>query len=253
MPNDEYDILPRNSIERLKADLDNLKAKTNEMSSDSGNREVIGSINELKTSINNLMGLFSTAAEEMKMEEAEHVGVEKKLGPLSRKLDTLIDQNQEIAKGLVVIADMIKEHFPKIEEEIDSWSKKKTSWRDEEKEEEPKFIDIPTKRPKVDAPQQMTSQQNSSAQSTQPQSFQQQNQQPFQQQGQQQNQQSFGSLGPMPDFTQQSQPMQNFGQSNQQSFNFGSDLPPLSAPDPFPSLNDTQPKKKGLFDKLLGK
>ena len=105
----------------------------------------------------------------------------------------------------------------------------------------------------------MVSQQNSSAQSAQPQSFQQQNsQQPFQQQAQQpfqqQSQQQFGSLGPMPDFTQSPQPQQMFGQSNNQpSFNFGSDLPPLSAPDPFPSLNDTQPKKKGLFDKLLGK
>ncbi len=249
MPTDEYDILPRNSIERLKADLDNLKAKTNEMSSDSGNREVVSSINELKTSINNLMGLFSTAAEEMKLEEAEHVGVEKKLGPLSRKLDTLIDQNQEIAKGLVVIADMIKEHFPKIEEEIDSWSKKKTSWRDEEKEEEPKFIDIPTKKskPEMPQPQPMASQQQANAQPAQQQpSFQQQTQQPFQQ---------FGSLGPMPDFAQapQQQQMQGFGQSNQPSFNFGSDMPPLSAPDPFPSLNDAQPKKKGLFDKLLGK
>ncbi|MBI2135910.1 hypothetical protein HYU06_02480, partial [Candidatus Woesearchaeota archaeon] len=83
MPTDEYDILPRNSIERLKSDLDNLKAKTNEMSSDSSTKEAIGSINELKISINNLMSLFAAAAEEMKMEEAEYVGVEKKLGPLS--------------------------------------------------------------------------------------------------------------------------------------------------------------------------
>ena len=244
MPTDEYDILPRNSIERLKADLDNLKAKTNEMSSDSGTKEVIGSINELKISINNLMSLFTAAAEEMKMEEAEYVGVEKKLGPLSRKLDTLTEQNQEIARGLVVIADMIKEHFPKIEQEIDDWGKKKSKWQ-EEREEEPKFIDIPTKKPKTEVqlqqPMQTSQQQPSNTQL----------QQPFQQQ----NPQQFGSLGTMPDFNQapQAQPMAGFGQPNQPSFNFGGDLPPLSAPEPFPSLNDTQPKKKGLFDKLLGK
>lgn len=243
MPTDEYDILPRNSIERLKADLDNLKAKTNEMSSDSSTKEVIGSINELKTSINNLMSLFTTAAEEMKMEEAEHVGVEKKLGPLSKKLDTLIEQNQEIARGLVVIADMIKEHFPKIEQEIDDWGKKKSKWQ-EEREEEPKFIDIPTKKFKTDMPQSQpmaSQQQTSSMQAQQP--------------SQQQNQQQFGSLGSMPNFAQapQAQPMAGFGQPNQPSFNFGNDLPPLSAPDPFPNLNDTQPRKKGLFDKLLGK
>lgn len=249
MPTDEYDILPRNSIERLKADLDNLKAKTQSMSSDSGNKEVIGSINELKTSINNLMTLFSTAAEEMKMDEAENLGVEKKLGPLSRKLDTLIDQNQEIAKGLVVIADMIKEHFPKIEEEIDSWTKKKTRWEDE-KEEEPKFIDIPTKKNKLET---QTSQQMPFPSSSQQPMQAMPN--PYSQKPSQFNQQvsqPFGGLGQMPDFIQQSQQMPS-PQNPGPDFNFGSDLPPLSAPEPFPGLNDTQQKKKGLFDKLMGK
>jgi hypothetical protein len=120
MSEDEYDILPRNSLEKLKSDLDTLKKKT----SGEGSENMVKSMEELKGSINNLLEMFKQASEEMKLENAEQIGVEKKLGPLTKKVDMLIEQNQELAKGLVVVADMVKEHFPKLEHEVHDMLKK---------------------------------------------------------------------------------------------------------------------------------
>jgi hypothetical protein len=116
MPDDDYEIMPHSSLDKLKADLESLKKTTG---SSGSSKETMDAVNALKTSIEELLDIFKVASEDMKMQEAEAVGVEKKIGPLIRKVDTLIEQNQELAKGIVVIADMLKDQLPQIQSKLE--------------------------------------------------------------------------------------------------------------------------------------
>lgn len=111
---DEYEIMPQSALSRVKTDIEALKTKVGSVDQ----KEVISSVNSLKESIDNLLNIFKVAQEEMKMEQREQQSIEHNLGPINKKLEELAKQNQELAKGLVVVADMIKEHIPKIEDEI---------------------------------------------------------------------------------------------------------------------------------------
>jgi len=245
MSEEEYDILPRNSLEKLKADLDSIKKKT----SGEGSENIIKSMEELKSSINNLLDMFKAASEDMKLEQAEQHGVEKKLAPLAKKVDMLIEQNQELAKGLVVIADMVKEHFPKLEHEMhDFISKKpKQDFREEKKRDEWKK-NFDEQKPNNPAPRERI----------------------------QETMHDFNPFGQQPDFSSQppafgtansqqprqmpqqrpAMPTTNMPPPGQPMFHddpFGN-LPPLDAPEPLGGIGD-KPKKndQGFFGKLIGK
>ncbi|MBW3003466.1 hypothetical protein KY337_02800 [Candidatus Woesearchaeota archaeon] len=72
------------------------------------------SMEKLSKNLNDMIDMFSSAATAMHVEEKE----EKALDPVMKKLDTLIDQNQKIASGILAVADMVKEVMPKIEEAL---------------------------------------------------------------------------------------------------------------------------------------
>ena len=63
---DEYELLPQSSLEKLKSDLDSLKRSAG--SSGGVNKEAVQSISDLKDSIDKLLQLFAVAADEMKKE-----------------------------------------------------------------------------------------------------------------------------------------------------------------------------------------
>ncbi len=66
------------------------------------------SIDDLNNSINYLVGIFKGAAEEIKTEPQE-LEVDKKISPLMKKISILEEQNEKIARGIVAVADMLKE------------------------------------------------------------------------------------------------------------------------------------------------
>ena len=86
MTEDEYAIVSKKEFLALKKELD-----------------------RLNKSLNVMLEVFKQAAEDLKLEEHDSDTLAKQMGPLSDKIDTLIDQNQKIAKGIVAIADMVKE------------------------------------------------------------------------------------------------------------------------------------------------
>ncbi len=67
------------------------------------------SIDNLNNSINSLMKLFKEATEQLKMEEHDSEVVDKKISPVMQKITTLEEQNEKIARGIVAVADMLKE------------------------------------------------------------------------------------------------------------------------------------------------
>ncbi|MBW2966902.1 hypothetical protein KY362_00290 [Candidatus Woesearchaeota archaeon] len=114
MTEDEYAIVSKKEFMQLKKELDRLKKNPLEGSESGENLQ--DSIDNLNKSLNVMLEVFKQASEDMKLEEHETEMVSKQLGPINEKLETLIDQNQKIAKGIVAVADMVKEKLEEIEQ-----------------------------------------------------------------------------------------------------------------------------------------
>ena len=105
-----YEIMPYKEIVELRKQVQELKSK----GSDDNSNPLSQSVGKLAEQMNSLMGLFKTAAEDMRLEEKDEHFVAKKIEPLIDKLDSIIEQNKIIAEGIVAVADMIKESPRKI-------------------------------------------------------------------------------------------------------------------------------------------
>ncbi|MFQ6027911.1 MAG: hypothetical protein ACE5Q6_10505, partial [Dehalococcoidia bacterium] len=95
-----------------KKELDRLKK--NPLEGSEAGENLQASIDNLNKSLNVMLEVFKQAAEDMKLDEHDSELVGKQIGPINEKIDTLIDQNQKIAKGIVAIADMVKEKLEEI-------------------------------------------------------------------------------------------------------------------------------------------
>jgi hypothetical protein len=115
MAEDEYAIVSKKEFMTLKKELDRLKKNPLEGSESGENLQA--SIDNLNKSLNVMLEVFKQAADDLKLEEHDSETLSKQMGPLNDKIDTLIDQNQKIAKGIVAIADMVKEKLEEIKEE----------------------------------------------------------------------------------------------------------------------------------------
>jgi hypothetical protein len=143
MADEPYDMVPHKEISDLKKQIKDLKSKA----SGSESKDMVGSINKLTTEMNSLMGLFKSAADEMKLEEKDEHFVAKKMEPLIDKLDEIIEQNKTIAEGIVVVADTLKENMEK-PHEMHLPKHKQEFGPDFEppKPEIPNFSDIPPRK-----------------------------------------------------------------------------------------------------------
>ena len=112
MDEDEYAIVSKKEFLALKRELD--KLKKNPLEGSEHGETLQASIDNLNRSLNTMLEVFKQAADEMKLEEHDTELVSKQMGPLNDKLDTLIDQNQKIAKGIVAIADMVREKLDEL-------------------------------------------------------------------------------------------------------------------------------------------
>jgi hypothetical protein len=112
LDDEEYAIVSKKEFLALKRELDKLKKNPLEGSESGENLQA--SIDNLNKSLNIMLEVFKQAAEDMKLEEHDSSTIGKQIVPMNEKLDTLIDQNQKIAKGIVAIADMVKEKLEEI-------------------------------------------------------------------------------------------------------------------------------------------
>ncbi len=101
---DSYEIMPYKEIVALKKELESLKKKSGNTSS----QDLLNSMSKLTKSMDSMLQLFQTAAEEMKAEETTEEKFETKIKPLVNKIDEVIEQNKIIAEGMVAIADIVK-------------------------------------------------------------------------------------------------------------------------------------------------
>lgn len=98
---DTYELLPHKDILELKEELRQLKAKPTEK-----NLQI--SMVELSTKLDRLIEIFEEAQEQIKT-EGESLSWEDKLRPITEKMDKVLEQNGEIARGILGLSDMINE------------------------------------------------------------------------------------------------------------------------------------------------
>jgi len=100
---DEYELLPHREIEELKEEL----AKLKEFEVAPSKRLQV-SLLELNTKLDKLLTIFEDATHEMRIEEGG-LSFSEKMKPLLEKMNKVLEQNSEIASGILALADMVKE------------------------------------------------------------------------------------------------------------------------------------------------
>jgi len=105
MPDEPYEIVPYREIASLKKQIEELRLR----SGDTDYRALMASVTALTKSMEGMLNLFKTAAEEMKLEQKSDSEISGKVGPLFEKVEMLAEQNKTIAEGMVALADLVKD------------------------------------------------------------------------------------------------------------------------------------------------
>ena len=100
---EEYELLPHKEIEDLKEEL----AKLKEFEIAPSKRLQV-SLLELNTKLDKLITIFEDATHELRIEEGG-LSFTEKMKPLLEKMNKILEQNSEIASGILALADMVKE------------------------------------------------------------------------------------------------------------------------------------------------
>ena len=103
MTDDSYEMIPHKLLSDLKYDVEALQKKLTEP--DAKSNELILEIESMKDSIHELTTVFQKALEEMKDEG----DIAKTVHTMKEKLDTVVTQNETIAKGMIAISDKVDE------------------------------------------------------------------------------------------------------------------------------------------------
>lgn len=117
MAEEEYAIVSKKEFLALKKELE--KLKKNPLAASDEGESLQGSIDNLNKGLNIMLEVFKEAAESMKLDEHDSQMLSKQMGPMNEKLDVLVDQNQKIAKGIIAIADMVKEKLEEMGDKLE--------------------------------------------------------------------------------------------------------------------------------------
>ena len=108
-PEEEYELLPHREIEALRDELKQLKS----MPEEAGPHTDVA-FEELTKKMDRLIEIFTAAEHEIKVEEGA-LTFKEKMAPLIQKMDKILEQNSEIAEGVVALADILSEMRSKLE------------------------------------------------------------------------------------------------------------------------------------------
>lgn len=100
---DEYELLPHKEIEELKEELARLKEFEIAPS-----KKLQVSLLEVNKKLDKIITIFEDAAHEMRVEEGS-LRFKEKMSPVLDRMNKIVEQNAELAQGILAIADMLKE------------------------------------------------------------------------------------------------------------------------------------------------
>lgn len=108
-PDDDYELVPYKEIAELKDELHRLKDYPIPSS-----KKLQVSMDELALKIDRMTRIFEEAGHEMHSEEGG-LSLDDKLSPIMERMEKVLEQNSEIAKGIVAVADLIEELRQRLE------------------------------------------------------------------------------------------------------------------------------------------
>jgi hypothetical protein len=100
---EDYEILPQKEIQELKEELRKLKEFEITPSKKMGVQLV-----ELNTKLDKLLSIFEEATTALQLEEGG-LSFKEKMRPVVEKMNKILEQNSEIAQGIVAVADLVKD------------------------------------------------------------------------------------------------------------------------------------------------
>ncbi|MBI4140715.1 hypothetical protein HY485_02650 [Candidatus Woesearchaeota archaeon] len=106
---EDYEVLPESEVKGLREELK--KARHFDIAPA---KELHISVNELNAKLDKLIGIFDEASRDLKIEEGG-LTFNEKMRPLAEKMNKILEQNAEIAEGIVAIADIVKEFKDELE------------------------------------------------------------------------------------------------------------------------------------------
>ena len=105
----DYELVPFKEIDSLKRELNKLK----EFPVPSAKKLSIG-MEDLAVKLDRMTSIMEEAAHMVKVDEGG-LSFEEKMRPLINKMNKVLDQNAEIAKGILAVADLVNSVSEKVE------------------------------------------------------------------------------------------------------------------------------------------
>lgn len=106
---EEYELMPHKEIVELREELRELKS----LPSGAGSHAE-SSYEELTKKMDRLIEIFEEAEKSVKVEEGA-MSFKEKMAPFAEKVNKVLEQNSEIAEGIVALADLMSEIKDKLE------------------------------------------------------------------------------------------------------------------------------------------
>jgi len=96
---EEYELVSRNELERLQHEVD--KIKKNPFGDTTSSKDLLGALDKLNKNVSTLVRIFETANDEIVRDYKDKANTEK--------INRVLEQNEKLARGIVAIADLLKE------------------------------------------------------------------------------------------------------------------------------------------------
>ena len=100
---EDYELLPHREVAELRGEL----SKMREFPAGPGRRMQI-SMDQLADKVDKMISIFEEAMHELKVEEGG-LSFQEKMRPLMERMNKMLDQQAEIASGIVALADLIND------------------------------------------------------------------------------------------------------------------------------------------------
>ncbi len=100
---EDYEILPQKEIQELKNELRKLKEFEITPS-----KKMQVSLVEVDAKLDKLLSIFEEAMTALQLEEGG-LSFKEKMKPVAEKMNKILEQNSEIAQGIVAVADLVRD------------------------------------------------------------------------------------------------------------------------------------------------
>ncbi len=96
---EEYELVPRNQLEHLQHEVDRIKK--NPFGDTTSSKDLLSALDKLNKNVSTLVHIFETANDEIVRDYKDKANTEK--------INRVLEQNEKLARGIVAIADLLKE------------------------------------------------------------------------------------------------------------------------------------------------